>query len=759
MSIKSMMRRAEDEISSMLATGRRYSESDGMAIRAIGNVGSVVNAGSPQSASSMLAGIGRWGNFGVDIGRHLEQYRHYAGRVFSLIRLISNRIAAQPLHHARRVGSKQEIKSLPFSRKAAKNAVPSFLKNNHESLEVYQDSAILAAFRDPNPIMVRHTLMTNTVATFELTGKSHWWIRSAEETEEGKPEIWPIPSHWIAPIHNEKRLFDKWEVRPNGSGEKFTLDRDDIVYFYQPDPSDPLGAYSSISALAKTVMNDEAIEETQRRAFLNAIAPSVAIMIGQRPEDSGAGVAGKEAPILTRAQRKALKTVLLEEYRGTLNNGMPLIMDGFIRDIKVINQPPKEFDFLNSGNATKARLDQGYGVNPISMGEVEGANRASSAVAEDHLCANVINPRLELFSEVATKSVPRKLTGREDEGLYWEPAKSHDPELELADDQAALDRAAMSRNEFRAKRGMVRISGGDSVFIGGQMIPIVPEPEVDPDEEADRLPEAGPKCPRGTIAAVLGVKATADYHDSERLKFEAALTDALVEAFQGLSSGLREQIDRINKAALTPSVASSVIDRAHWERVIRDVSMPIIRNAVVAGAAGEWNLSKSQGSLRTKNVAMPESVNKKIRKTIEQTQDSPIWMRIVQSVVNTVKRTAREAIASGANVALAVTMAVASPESILDRSAGIAAVETQAAYSAGQTHAYAALVAAGRVRRRMWLSRRDAKVRETHIEADGQIVVGNNPFTVGGHKADYPCDPKLPAKERCNCRCVVVTVD
>lgn len=55
-----------------------------------------------------------------------------------------------------------------------------------------------------------------------------------------------------------------------------------------------------------------------------------------------------------------------------------------------------------------------------------------------------------------------------------------------------------------------------------------------------------------------------------------------------------------------------------------------------------------------------------------------------------------------------------------------------------------------------WLSRRDAKVRPTHVIADGQIRPIGDSFTVGGFSMAHPCDPKdLPASwsEVAGCRC------
>lgn len=56
-----------------------------------------------------------------------------------------------------------------------------------------------------------------------------------------------------------------------------------------------------------------------------------------------------------------------------------------------------------------------------------------------------------------------------------------------------------------------------------------------------------------------------------------------------------------------------------------------------------------------------------------------------------------------------------------------------------------------------WVSTRDERVREDHLDADGQIVGINEPFSVGGEDLMYPGDSSLgaSAENTIQCRCVL----
>lgn len=90
---------------------------------------------------------------------------------------------------------------------------------------------------------------------------------------------------------------------------------------------------------------------------------------------------------------------------------------------------------------------------------------------------------------------------------------------------------------------------------------------------------------------------------------------------------------------------------------------------------------------------------------------------------------------------------------IPNRSMTIARTESGAAAN-WASHAEAE--ATGYVKTKEWLTNKDGRERDTHAEADGQIVPIDDQFVVGSARLGYPNDPSGPAEEIINCRCTML---
>lgn len=410
--------------------------------KALGDVDrSYLNAKAAVStATSQLLAAGPAGGITAnrpDLGRAPEQLRHFTGWVYAAVRPIAQRIAGQPVHvgkaGGRRLGTKQ-LDATPLT--------------THPLLDL---------LADPNELMVSWSLMFTTVASLELTGRSLWWLPKQEQ-------ILPIPTSWIMGFEGSTRITS-FRIRPPHSGEAFDIPSEDCCYFSYPDPADPHGAVSPLRAMAGAVDADESITVSQAMMFRNGIHPSHAIIVGKDPHPD---VPGGVRPRLSTAQQRQIISAIKKHYSDVSKHGEPLILDGMIEDVKRLSNTPAEMDWLDSGKATKARIMQGFGVNPIIAGEVEGANRASSLAAEDHFCQFTVNPKITLLSQCMTEWLGPMFGG----GLViWiEECVPRDGEMNLRWAETLAQHGVITAHELRALAPfeLAKDSAFDGLLVGGQ---------------------------------------------------------------------------------------------------------------------------------------------------------------------------------------------------------------------------------------------------------------------------------------------------
>jgi phage portal protein BeeE len=416
------------------------------------------------------------------LGLEWEQERHLTGWVFSAIRPIAQKIASQPVRVAKK--TKRPGRGRLGQKRLHGLDAPLWVKQLRDGLELVESHAILDAIDQPNPIMVRASLMEILTYSIEATGRAYWWCFP----ERGGTQLWPIPSSWLEPKH-DGAFYTSYVLRPRIRGATFQheIDGDEVARFYLPHPLDPFhGSMSPLQAAARAVLTDEKIQESQERFWANGIHPTHAVIVGRHPDAKSAGVPNQR-PVLTAAQRTQIITAIKTAHSSAAKYGIPIILDGMIEDIKRLSNTAAELDFLQSGQLTKARIYQAFGVNPIVTGEIENANRAQAAVAEAIFLSATVNPLAEIISQWMTFSLAPRL-GADDVVCWLEPARPDDPEQTRADADQLAKYGSITHNEHRALFGLPPLEGeeGDELITPSAAHPQAPGI---PDQATKRLVE------------------------------------------------------------------------------------------------------------------------------------------------------------------------------------------------------------------------------------------------------------------------------
>jgi phage portal protein BeeE len=313
---------------------------------------------------------------------------------------------------------------------------------------------LLDAINHPNDLMTKWSLFYVTIASLELTGRAYWWFYKSKDKAAGTQElyIWPIPSNWVTPISSPDRVHSSYKILPPGSATSFEIPSEQMVPFHLPDPANPTQSISPLRTQMNAVELDGLIQTAQTVSMKQGVYPGVILTAGRLPDMPG-GMQGQR-PVLTAAQRQDIVTAIRGAYQGVHNFNEPFIVDGLIEDVKPFTHRPVEMAFNESGANVKSRIFGAFGLNPIVIGEIAGANRAQASVAEDNFISNVVNPLLEMIGEVITVWIGRnetlaELGSGQDVFMWIDPAEAHDADIQIELWRLGLRFRCVNRNEFR----------------------------------------------------------------------------------------------------------------------------------------------------------------------------------------------------------------------------------------------------------------------------------------------------------------------
>lgn len=199
-------------------------------------------------------------------------------------------------------------------------------------------------------------------------------------------------------------------------------------------------------------------------------------------------------------------------------------------------------------------------------------------------------------------------------------------------------------------------------------------------------------------------------------------------------------------AALAATWAASRLmpDAARWAGDARAVAGPLIAAAAWTAASRAQRATGYQPS-----PAGPSGDD-----TVSGTSPAAASARASSSTVTEMVAEAAAALAAHLSEAVASGEAVGIARKTAVWARGVTVNAATAVINlAADAAASIACAILGRPLTRVWRTRRDERVRDTHVKAEGQRQKPGEPFRVGDALLMYPGDPTGPPEEVRNCRC------
>jgi SPP1 gp7 family putative phage head morphogenesis protein len=255
------------------------------------------------------------------------------------------------------------------------------------------------------------------------------------------------------------------------------------------------------------------------------------------------------------------------------------------------------------------------------------------------------------------------------------------------------------------------------------------------------------------------VRRLTDQDRAREARRQGVLLDRLARQFEGrlakeIAAAMREMVDVWR---LTQEVVPARGYRARLESAYEQM----IRAAVVTFGSRIWEQAKAAGyKLETKRFPgvqdfaqfMTLEAMRYLAREVVRQRIGGVEMETRQNILRAI---ARGFVEGEGQEDVAKRILEVIPAISRARAAVIARTETHGAANYGSMQAASAT---GILMDKEWLAAADERTRETHVEADGQIVPMDGTFRIGDALMEYPGDPAGPAEEVINCRCTLAYI-
>lgn len=261
-----------------------------------------------------------------------------------------------------------------------------------------------------------------------------------------------------------------------------------------------------------------------------------------------------------------------------------------------------------------------------------------------------------------------------------------------------------------------------------------------------------------------GTESVPDPNDAD--EFEAQLANVLMALSDGWAKRARSRLiypksrkgtrhwtpeydadPRVGNKALD---ASKAVDPAAWQEEAEQQTHPLIEAAAIAAAVA---LLIDIGFRPPTGESVREFAVRAVKRTVEYMVG--IVGKFAAGQATLLIGDVNEADQTGADLSSITDLIANRADRLQTWSRGVATLIAHGTTNASRDDAAEAATDADPDLDiiRVWYSRRDEKVRPTHVEADGQVRTLGEPFLVGGALLRFPQDPLAPIRETANCRC------
>lgn len=360
-------------------------------------------------------------------------------------------------------------------------------------------------YRYVNPYWSAERLERMDEIAMGLWGHTAWAIEPGARDEPD--QIWWLKPSRLKPVPHERDYLAGF-LYESVTGEPIPFEPHEICWFRYPNPLDEFSPLSPLAAVRLAADTSSAMMKSNRNLFEQGLQIGGLVV----PDTSNVAFTPEQAGDLEKALERRFKGVDKSHRWGVLR---------YEAKFQPMSISPKDAEFIDGLNMTFRQVCRAYGMQSALQGDLEHATLSNATVFERLEWSRTLKPDADLrAAEVREQYLPRFKGGSDwcEYDFTGVPALQESATEQWVREAQALDRGALTINEWRRSKGMPDVPWGDRPYMPVNKAPLNPDGTLDMPEPAAGLPddEANPASPAPQVS---GEKAL-DHHAARRLLAE-----------------------------------------------------------------------------------------------------------------------------------------------------------------------------------------------------------------------------------------------
>jgi HK97 family phage portal protein len=345
-----------------------------------------------------------------------------------------------------------------------------------------------------------------------LWGHTAWALEPESRTQPAR--IWWMKASQLRPVPHEEKYLRGFLYEPIVGGPAIPFEPHEVVWFRYPNPLDEFAPLSPLAAARLAADTASAMQQANRNLFINGLMAGGVIV----PDTGQVTFSQTQAEDLERQFAARMKGVDKAHRWAVLR---------YEAKIQGLNVTPKDAEYIDGLNMSFRQVCRAYGMQSSLQNDLEHATLSNATAFEKIEWSRTLRPDANLrAAEIREQYLPR-FPGGPDwcEYDYTQVAALQESATEAWVREAqALDRGAITINEWRRRQGMPNVSWGDAPYMPVNKAPVGPDGQLQlpaaadkpdlPDDEVN--PTNQPESPRHL-----------DHHAARRLLAALAPTNGV----------------------------------------------------------------------------------------------------------------------------------------------------------------------------------------------------------------------------------------